>query len=323
MRRLFAITTSVLILLSLFAPAALAADPDDRADGRTDSVLIAVNNDLDVAAGQTVDTVIVVSGDATIAGNIGTVVIVDGSATFTGATVVNLVIADGTADLGAGTTVTGEVSTLRGTVTQQPGSVVQGTIQALDRDMAAFAATVAVLMIPLLIVLAVGFALVSLFAALAVAAFGSRQVREVEALIEQRPGHVLVAGILGTILLPLVSFLLVLTVIGAPVGFALAFGLLPALAFLGWLVAAIWVGDWLMGKVRGSRETGRPYRAAILGVIVLGIAGILPFVSGIATLFGFGGLLLAAWRMLRPATPPAAPVAWAPTAPAAPAPSAG
>jgi hypothetical protein len=75
--------------------------------------------------------------------------------------------------------------------------------------------------------------------------------------------------------------------------------------------------------VRGSRETGRPYRAAILGVIVLGIAGILPFVSGIATLFGFGGLLLAAWRMLRPATPPAAPVAWAPTAPAAPAPSAG
>jgi hypothetical protein len=323
MRRLFAITTSVLILLSLFAPAALAAGPDDRVDGRTDSVLIAVNNDLDVAAGQTVDTVIVVSGDATIAGNIGTVVIVDGSATFTGATVVNLVIADGTADLGAGTTVTGEVSTLRGTVTQQPGSVVQGTIQALDRDMAAFAATVAVLMIPLLIVLAVGFALVSLFAALAVAAFGSRQVREVEALIEQRPGHVLVAGILGTILLPLVSFLLVLTVIGAPVGFALAFGLLPALAFLGWLVAAIWVGDWLMGKVRGSRETGRPYRAAILGVIVLGIAGILPFVSGIATLFGFGGLVLAAWRMLRPATPPAAPVAWAPTAPAAPAPSAG
>ena len=316
MRRLFAITTSVLILLALFAPAALAAGPYTRSD----SVLVAVNNDLDIAAGQTVDTVVVVSGDTTIAGNVGTVVVVDGTATFTGATVVDLVVADGTAILGDGTTVVGQVSTLRGTVTQQEGSVVQGTIQALDRDMAAFAATVAILMIPVLIVLAVGFALVSLFAALGVAAFGSRQVREVEALIEQRPGHVLVAGIVGTILLPVISFLLMVTVIGAPVGFALAFGVLPALAFLGWIVAAIWVGDWLLGKSRGSREPGRPYRAAILGVIVLGIAGLLPFVSGIATLFGFGGVLLAAWRMLRPETPPAATVAWAPTAPA---PSAG
>lgn len=316
MRRLFAITTSVLILLALFAPAALAAGPYTRSD----SVLVAVNNDLDVAAGQTVDTVVVVSGNTTIAGNVGTVVIVDGTATFTGATVVDIVVADGTATLGTGTTVTGQVSTLRGHVTQEAGAVVQGTVRALDTDMAAFAATVAILMIPVLIVLAVGFALISVFAALGVAAFGSRQVREVEALIEQRPGHVLVAGILGTILLPVISFLLMVTVIGAPVGFALAFGLLPALAFLGWIVAAIWVGDWLLGKSRGSREPGRPYRAAILGVIVLGIAGILPFVSGIATLFGFGGLLLAAWRMLRPETPPAATVAWAPTAPA---PSAG
>jgi hypothetical protein len=316
MRRLFAITTSVLILLALLAPAALAAGPD----GRYDSVLVAVNNDLDVAAGQTVDTVVVVSGDATIAGNVGTVVVVDGTATFIGATVVDLVVADGTATLGAGTTVTGEVSTLRGMVTQEPGSVVQGTVQALDRDLATFAATVAILMIPVLIVLAVGFALISIFAALGVAAFGSRQVREVEALIEQRPGHVLVAGILGTILLPVISFLLMITVIGAPVGFALAFGVLPALAFLGWIVAAIWVGDWMIGKSRGTRETGRPYRAAILGVIVLGIAGILPFVSGIATLFGFGAVLLAAWRMLRPETPPMANVAWTPTAPA---PSAG
>ncbi len=316
MRRLFAITTSILILLALFAPAALAAGPYSRSD----SVLVAVNGDLDIAAGHQVDTLVVVSGNARISGDVGTVVVVDGTATFSGATIGTLVVADGTADLGAGTTVTGEVRTVRGTVTTQPGAVVQGTVQALDTDLAAFAATVAILMIPILIVLAVGFALISIFAALGVAAFGARQVREVEALIEQRPGHVLLAGIAGTILLPVLSFLLMVTVIGAPIGFTLALVVLPALAFLGWLVAAIWVGDWMIGKSRGSRETGRPYRAAILGVIVLGVAGILPFVSGIATLFGFGALLLAAWRMLRPETPPAATVAWAP---AAPAPSAG
>jgi len=308
MRRLFAITTSVLILLALFAPAAFAAGPDLRHDG----VLLAVNNDLSVAAGQQVDTVVVVSGDATIAGNVGTVVVVNGTATFSGATIGTLVVADGTADLGAGTTVNGVVRTVRGTVTQQPGAVVNGTIQALDTDLAAATATFALLMIPVLIVLMVGFALVSIIAALGVAAFGARQVRDVEALIETRPGHVLIAGIAGTILLPVLSFLLMVTVIGAPIGFALAFVVLPALAFLGWLVAAIWVGDWMIARSRGSREPGRPYRAAILGVIVLGVAGILPFVSGIATLFGFGALLLAAWRMLRPETTPAAGVAWTP-----------
>ncbi len=104
----------------------------------------------------------------------------------------------------------------------------------------------------------------------------------------------------GTIVLPLLSILLITTIIGAPVGLALLFAVLPVLALLGWLVAAVWVGDWLIARGRGTREPGRPYRAAVLGVVVLAVAGILPFVSGIATLFGFGGLILAAWRMVRP-----------------------
>ncbi len=308
MRRLFAIATSVAILLAIFAPAALAADPD----GRRDSVLVAVNTSLDIAAGQHVDVAVIVRGTGSIAGTVDTLVVANGSATVTGATIGTLVVADGNVELGAGTTVTGDVRTLRGTVTQLPGAVVQRSIQAMDDNLATFAATVAVLMIPVLIVLTLGFALVSVVAALALAALGSRQVREVEGLIEQRPGHVLAAGIVGSILFPLVSILLMITVIGAPVGFALAFLVLPTLAFVGWLVAAIWVGDWLLSRSRGTREPGRPYRAAVLGVLVLGIAGILPFVSAIATLFGFGGLLLAAWRMLRPATPPAQAVAWTP-----------
>jgi hypothetical protein len=149
-----------------------------------------------------------------------------------------------------------------------------------------------------------------LVAGLAVAAFGSRQVRQVEDLITTRPGHTLVAGIAGTILLPIASILLIMTIVGAPIGFALLFAVLPVLALLGWLVAAIWIGDWLIARGRGTREAGHPYRAAALGVVVLALAGILPFVSGIATLFGFGGLLLAAWQMIRPEPAPAAPVSW-------------
>ena len=69
-------------------------------------------------------------------------------------------------------------------------------------------------------------------------------------------------------------------------------------------MAAIWIGDWIVAGTRGSREPGRPYLAAVVGVIVLALVGVVPFVTAIATLFGFGALLLAAWRVLRPESTP-------------------
>jgi hypothetical protein len=170
---------------------------------------------------------------------------------------------------------------------------------SFDVDLAALA----LLLIPLALALAVGFAIAGIAAALLVAAFAARQVRDTEALISERPGHVLVAGIAGSIGLPLVAMLLIFTVIGAPIGFAMLFAVLPVLLFLAWLVAAIWIGDWLVAHTRGEREPGRPYRAAVLGVIVLALASVLPFVSAIATVFGLGALLLAGWRVLKPEQP--------------------
>ena len=46
------------------------------------------------------------------------------------------------------------------------------------------------------------------------------------------------------------------------------FLVLPVLAFLGWIVAAIWLGDWLLGRMRGTREAGQPSLAAVVGVIL-------------------------------------------------------
>ena len=103
-------------------------------------------------------------------------------------------------------------------------------------------------------------------------------------------------------MLPLLAVLAMVTVVGAPIGLGALLVVLPALAFLGWIVAAIWVGDWILVRTRGSSEPGQPYAAALVGVVVLAFVGILPFVSGIATLFGFGALLLMGWRILRPPT---------------------
>jgi hypothetical protein len=295
MRRLFAIAASTAILLALLAPTALAAEPV-TAGG---SVILSVDGSVDVPAGQRVETVVVIDGSARIAGTVDTLVVAGGTATLAGATVDSVFVVDGTAELGPGTTVTGDVGTLRGTVTQGAGAVVQGSVRALDTDLAALA----LLAIPFFIVLFVGVGLAALVAALVVAAFGARQVRGAGALISDQPGLVLVAGIAGTVALPALGILLVMTVIGAPIGLGLLLVVLPAIVFLGWIVAAIWIGDWLVARMRGSREPGRPYLAALLGVIVLAAAGVLPFVTAIATLFGFGALLLAAWRVLRPEGP--------------------
>ena len=178
-------------------------------------------------------------------------------------------------------------------------------------------AALAVLLIPLFLLLFIGLGLTAMAVALFVAAFAARQVRHAESLISGEPGTVLVAGLAGSVVLPILAILATITIVGAPLGLGLLFLVLPVMAFLGWIVAAIWVGDWLLGRSRGASEPNHPYLAAVIGVFVLAFAGIVPFVSAIATLFGFGALLVIAWRILRPSAPQPGTAATAQPAPSA------
>jgi len=314
MRRLFAVAATVAIMLLAFAPAAFAADPVTWT-GR--GAIVSVDGSVDVPAGQTVDALLVVNGTATVEGNVSSIVVVRGTATLSGATTRHLVVVNSTVNLGPGTTVTGDIATIRGDIVRDPTAVVEGRTTALDGSLAAFA----VAMIPLIIVISIGFFVAMVVAGLMLAAFGARQTRTAEALITHRPGHVLLAGLVGTIALPVLCGIVTITIIGAPFGLAMLLVGLPLLAFVGWLVAAIWIGDWLLGKSRGMPEPEHPYGAAVLGVVILAIAGLLPFVSALATLFGVGAVLLAAWSSIRPQSP--APTPDAPTGWSAPVPSAG
>jgi hypothetical protein len=310
MSRILAAVAAALLLLGLVVPAALAADPA----GSSRSFVFAAGHDAAVPAGDHVDTLIVIRANARVEGSVDTVVVIDGTATLAGASAGSVTVIHGTADLQAGTTVTGNVRTIDGSVSRAPGAVVQGSTGAYDANVAAFA----VLLVPLFLLLFIGFGLAGIVAALLVAAFAARQVRQAEGLITREPGRVLVAGLAGSVLLPILALLVTATIIGAPVGLGALLVVLPALAFLGWIVAAIWVGDWLVVRMRGSAEPGQPYLAALVGVIVLAFAGLVPFVSAIATLFGYGALLLMGWRILRPPAP-AAPAGqgWAQPAPVA------
>jgi len=301
MRRFMAVLVTAVLLLIAGAQAVLAADTLQT----TGRVLISVRGPVDIPAGDTLDTLVVVDGNAHVSGTVATIVVVRGTATLSGATARNVVVVDGTADLQAGTTVLGDVRTLGGSVTRQAGATVQGSVSSLNGDLVALAW----LLIPALILLLLGLGVAAVVTALFVAAFASRQVRTLELLISRQPGQVLVTGVAGTIVLPLIAVLLVTTVVGAPIGLALLFLGLPVLAFLAWIVAAIWLGEWIVARNRVTAEPQRPYQAAVVGVLVLAVCGLIPFVSAIATLFGFGALLLAGWRVLRGEPPMSGPAA--------------
>ena len=250
MTRILLILAAVAVLLGLAAPVALAAEPDQSSR----SFVLSVDRDVDVPAGDHVDTLVVVRADATVEGSVDSIVVVDGTATLTAATAGSVVVMNGTADLQAGTHVTGDVRTYDGTVNRAADAVVAGSVRSFEANVAAFA----LLLIPLILVLFVGIGVAAIVVALLVAAFGARQVRHAESLISNETGTVLVAGLIGSFVLPLLAVLVTITIVGAPIGLGALLIVLPALAFLGWIVAAIWVGDWILGRSR------RPARRAAL-----------------------------------------------------------
>jgi hypothetical protein len=298
MRRLSIVAAMAALLLLLAAPAAFAADPTV---GRGDRVLMAFNGDITVPTGEQADTVLVAGGTATVAGHVKTVVVLDGTAILQGATVESVFVTGGSLSIDAATTVTGDVRTLNTTATVDPAASVGGSVSSLEADLVAAAAVLA----PMVVLFVLGLALVTLVAGLALAALGARQVRAAEALITHQPGETILFGLAGLVVIPFVAILAMITVIGAPLGLAILFMVWPAAAFAGYLVAGIWIGEWLL--YRGASERpDRPYLAAVLGLLILQVISVIPFVGAIASLFGFGAVLLLAWRVFRQPSQPRA-----------------
>jgi hypothetical protein len=292
MKRLLLILAIAAIVMGLAAPTVLAADPGAA---RSDRVLMAFNGDITVPAGERADAVIVTGGTATIQGRVDSLVVLDGKAVLEGASLQNVFVARGSVTIDAGTTVSGDVRTLDATVTQDPAATVGGTVGGVDADLVGFG----VLIAPVIVLFMLGFALVTLVAGLTLAALAARQVRSAEALISHEPGQTLLVGLAGLVLVPILAVLAIVTVIGAPLGLAILLMVWPAAAIAGYLVAGIWIGDWLLARGEPDRKAERPYLAAVVGLIVLQVAGIVPFVAPIASLFGFGAVLLLAWRTFR------------------------
>lgn len=292
MKRVVVVAVALLLAFLFIVPTALAADPALPHNGRT---IFSTQGDVTVPAGEHYDAVVVVNGTATVAGEVNTVIVVDGVANLTGARTESVVAVRSPLNLGAGTVVLGDVFKLDSMVTRTADAQIQGGIRDVGLDIAGFGFFLG----PAVLLLYLGFAIAAIAAGLLLAGIAGRQVRAAEEVISREPVQVLLVGIAGVFLPIIVAAGLFLTIVGAPLAVGILIGLWPLTAFIGYLVAGIWIGDWILRRTSPTRSSERPYLAALIGLILLEVIGIWPFLPMIASLFGYGAVLSLAWRTLR------------------------
>ncbi len=122
-------------------------------------------------------------------------------------------------------------------------------------------------------------------------------------LLSDDPAFSILASVLTFVALPIPAFFILFTGIGIPLGLSTLLLLLPALGFLGYLVAGIRIGSFIL-KVTGIRpDGGSPYFGVVVGLMLLQLILFVPLLGWLAAFlvafWGAGGLVLYAWRAWR------------------------
>lgn len=297
MKRIWGAVLALLLCQALAMPA-VAADAASTLS-HTGRVLMAVGGDLVVPAGEQADAAIVISGHLTVLGTVNAAVVVDGTATVTGTTIESLVVVRGSATV-TNTHVVGDIRTFDAQVSQT-AVTLDGGVRGLETDLVAlgWAFGVGALLIWL------GIGLATLVAGLAVAGLAGRQLRSTADIIRREPLQAVGGGLLGLIVPPILALLLVATIVGIPLAISVVLFVWPTMAFIGYIVAAVWLGTWALQLVRGPQpEPERPYLATLVGLVLLFVAAIIPLLTAILSFLGFGAVVVAAWRTVRGVSTP-------------------
>lgn len=281
-------------VIGLWPAAAMAQSPRD-VEG--EDVLIRINADMTIAAGDTVENVVVISGNITVDGTVsGTLLVIDGNATISGSVADDVTVISGDVNLLEGATVN-NVYSIRGDVTQAPGATVQGDLE--ESDLSGLWAVIGVFSV----LLWVGMTIALIVAGILFALIGGRQLSESAILMTAEPVAAIIGAVVFLIALPLLAVLVMFTIIGLPLGLALLIAVIPALAILGYLVAATRIGMLLSGALNRDAVSDKPILAVVLGVLLMQVVLIIPLLGGLvvflATVWGTGALLAYAFQGIR------------------------
>lgn len=272
--------SSLFVLIALGA-LALPATAGAGAQSDHGDAVVVISGDVTVPRGETVDGVVVASGDVRIAGRSdGDVVVFSGDALISGRIDGDLVVASGQARLLPSAYISGDVNYGDERPTVSGRAIVRGEVTEKSWgdsvDFLPFA-------------LGIGFwLLMGGSAAILGALLLLIAPRAADAIFErsrERIGPLIAIGIAITICLPVAAVIAAITIVGIPLGIAILLALLP-LAAIAYVASA-----WTLGRriVKAPRHRILSFLA---GLAILRLGALVPIVGGFVTLaavvFGFG-----------------------------------
>jgi hypothetical protein len=263
-------------------------------DGQDDDMVIRIGADLRLAAGERAGTVIVIDGDALIEGEVAdAVLVINGNAVVAGEISGQLTVIAGDIDLQA-TAQVKDVISVRGNILRSEGSLITGEIH--ERDSIGWLSGAAVFFS---IAFWLGLTVALIGAGFIFAAIGGRQLREAARRMTAEPVNTILGVVFVAVAIPMLAGLAITTLVGIPFGIGLLIFLLPALWFLGYIVAAARLGGVLIG-LRGPDSGGHPYAATVLGVVLLQLLVLVPVIGAVvallAGLWGAGALAVSGYK---------------------------
>jgi hypothetical protein len=286
------------MLAALVWPASVAAQDSDNRD---DDVLIRINGPMSIGPNDAIDTVIGIDNDVTIAEQAtvrDTLLVIDGTATVNGRVETNVVVISGTLNLGPTATVK-DVTLISSDLNRDPAATITGDLEERD-ELINISFGWGAFVFSFLFWLSVS--IVVLVAGIIFAAIGARQLVAGAAAMTERAGASILIAFVVWVGLPILAILFFFTVIGIPLGVAIFVFVLPALWFLGYLVAGTRLGLAIVRPSDPVAARGRLILAAVVGLLILQIIGLIPFLGGVivffAGLFGSGALLYLVYRNL-------------------------
>jgi hypothetical protein len=282
-------------IAALIAVAALLIPTIAYAQSTNDEgILLRIGGDVTLAADETVEALIVIDGDALVLGTAEDVIVVSGSATLTDANVRNVVVLSGDVTLNGSTHVRNEVRLLEGTLDRGPDVTVDGGVRRGGE--VGFGAALGVVSV----LIYLGFSVTLIVLAVVIAAFAGRQANAAGRAITGETGAVALSALILWIALPLAAIGAFVTVIGIPTGLVILVMVVPAFIILGYTVAGIRLGTWILGRSRDGTVSDHPFLGAVIGVGLLQLVAWIPavgfLVATIAGLAGSGAIALMIWR---------------------------
>lgn len=269
---------------------ALAAPGDDD-DG---DLLTRIGGDVIVRSGESIGAVIVIDGNATIEGTVReSVLVIDGDIRVTGTIDGDLTVISGSADLASGSSVD-NVTLIRSDYTRAEGATVTGEVN--ERDNFRFAQGVLALF-SFLFWAAMTVAVIA--AGLIFAAVGGRQLVATAQTMTGDAVNTILGIVFVWVALPIIAAIAIATLIGLPLGLGVLLFLLPALWFLGLIVAGTRLGMAIV-KASGRDAGPHPYLASFVGLLILQLLILLPFLGAVVVFFagiwGAGALMVTAFN---------------------------